>query len=58
MSKVITIKTQEENYFKLKLEVQQQLTHLRALTEIPEIKNNHNILASLEMSIYKLWSLV
>lgn len=45
----------EKRSRKLRLVVRQEITHLNALTQIPAIKDNHNILSSLDLSIFKLW---
>ena len=43
---------------RLELAVNQETTHLRVLTQIPAISENHNILDSLDLSIFKLWDAV
>ncbi len=40
---------------KLRLVVKQEITHLKALTQIPAIAGNHHIIGSLDLSIFKLW---
>lgn len=40
---------------RIKLAVRQEVTHLKVLTQIPTISENHNILGSLDLSIFKLW---
>jgi hypothetical protein len=43
-----------ENY-RLKLLIKQQLVNLGVLRHIPEIKENTDVLACLDLAIFKLW---
>jgi len=43
---------------KINLVVHQEIAHLKALTQIPAIKDNHHVLGSLDLSIFKLWDVL
>jgi hypothetical protein len=39
---------------RLHLAISQEIVHLQVLRHIPAVSNNHNLIAALDLSIYKI----